>query len=231
MGFGPDRLLRVLAARRGSRLRLAVSFRDIWTYKALAEALLQRTGHSISTSEVGRILRFEDLRPHRVRQWFKSEDPEFLRKAERVCRPYLHPPKDAIVISVDEKPLQVFERKHPARVDPRDASVRHEYEYVRHGRQALLAAFDVQTGRVFGEVVAHRSAEALVSFMERLAARYLDKTVYVVWDNLNIHYDGADERWSREPGAKFRSRVLAAFVPVGSPPLFRTRNNRNYTDP
>ena len=29
----------------------------------------------ISTSEVGRIVRFEDLRPHRVRQWLKSEDP------------------------------------------------------------------------------------------------------------------------------------------------------------
>lgn len=51
-------------------------------------------------------------------------------------------------------------RKHPARVDPRDASVRYEYEYVRHGTQALLAAFDVQTGRVFGQVVPHRSADA-----------------------------------------------------------------------
>jgi transposase len=196
-----------LACARPDGVKSPAPFRDIWTYKSLADALRKRTGHSISTSEVGRILRFEDLRPHRVRQWLKSEDPEFLQKAERVCRLYLHPPKDAIVVCVDEKPLQVLERKHPARVDPRDGSVRHEYEYVRHGTQALLAAFDVQTGRVFGEVLAHRSAEALVSFMERLAARYPDKTVYVVWDNLNIHYDGADQRWSRfnlRHGRRFR---------------------------
>lgn len=196
-----------LACARPDGEESPAPFRDIWTYKSLAEALAQRTGHVISTSEVGRILRFEDLRPHRVRQWLKSEDPDFLPKAERVCRLYLRPPKDAIVVCVDEKPLQVLARKHAARVDRRDASVRYEYEYVRHGTQALLAAFDVQSGRVFGQVVPHRSADALVSFMDQLAGRYPGKTVYVVWDNLNIHYDGADQRWSRfnqRHGQRFR---------------------------
>jgi hypothetical protein len=96
----------------------------MWTYGSLAEAVARRTGQTISTSEVGRILRFEDLRPHRVRQWLKSEDPEFLSKAAAVCRLYLHPPKGAVVVCVDEKPLQFLERKHATRVDPRDASVR-----------------------------------------------------------------------------------------------------------
>ena len=53
--------------------------------------------------------------------------------------------------------------------------------------QALLAAFDVQTGRVFGRVVAHRSAAALVSFMDGLAARYPAQTIYVVQDNWPTH--------------------------------------------
>jgi transposase len=179
----------------------------VWTYRSLAEAVARRTGQAISTSEVGRILRFEDLRPHRVRQWLKSEDPEFLSKAEAVCRLYLHPPKGAVVVCVDEKPLQVLERKHATRVDPRDASVRFEYEYIRHGTQALLAAFDVQTGRALGRVVPHRSADALVRFMDELARRYPSQIVYVVWDNLNIHKDGADERWSRfneRHGQRFR---------------------------
>lgn len=196
-----------IACARPEEAETPAPFRDVWTYRSLAEALHARTGHSISTSEVGRILRFEDLRPHRVRQWLKSEDPDFLAKAERVCRLYLRPPKGAIVICVDEKPLQVLERKYPARVDPRDGSVRYEYEYVRHGTQALLAAFDVQSGRVFGEVVPHRNADALVAFMNKLARRYPDQRVYVVWDNLNIHYDGADKRWSRfnrRQGRRFR---------------------------
>ena len=104
--------------------------------------------------------------------------------------------------------MQVLLRKYPTRVDPRDGSIRFEYEYARHGTQALLAAFDVQTGRVFGRVVPHRDADALVSFMDALARRYgRHKRVYVVWDNLNIHYDGADARWTRfnrRHGRRFR---------------------------
>jgi transposase len=196
-----------LACARPDDGEAPAPFRDIWTHAALAAALAERTGQKISVSEVGRILRFEDLRPHRVRQWLKSEDPEFLPKAERICRLYRHPPKDAVVVCVDEKPLQVLERKHPRHVDWRDASVRYEFEYVRHGTQALLAAFDIRTGHVLGSVVPHRSADALVGFMNDLARRYPAKTVYVVWDNLNIHYDGRDERWSRfnqRHGHRFR---------------------------
>ncbi|MCP4446529.1 MAG: hypothetical protein GY811_14465 [Myxococcales bacterium] len=40
-------------------------------------------------------------------------------------------PKNAVVVCVDEKPMQVLERKHPTHVDPRDGSVRYEYEYKR----------------------------------------------------------------------------------------------------
>ena len=171
-------------------------FRDVWTHAALGDALKRETGERISVSEVGRILRFEGLRPHLVRQWLKSTDPEFDVKAQRVCDLYLKPPKGAVVISVDEKPLQVLERKYETHVDPRDGSSRREYEYKRHGTQALLAAFDVRTGAVFGQVVPHRSGDALVAFMDALAARYPGKTVYVVWDNLNTHYDGKDSRWT-----------------------------------
>lgn len=201
-----------LACARPEGCKSPAPFRDLWTYRSLAASLAQRTGQLISTSEVGRILRFEDLRPHRVRQWLKSEDPEFRAKAERICQLYLRPPRDAVVVCVDEKPLQVLERKHPTRVDPRDASVRFEYEYVRHGMQALLAAFDVRTGHVFGRVVPHRSADALVAFMGELAARYPTQTVYVVWDNLNIHSDGADSRWSHF-NARHSGRFRFVYTP------------------
>lgn len=196
-----------LACDRPDSKDAPAPFRDLWTYGALADGLAERTGHRISVSEVGRILRYADLRPHRVRQWLKSEDPAFLAKAERICRLYLRPPKGAVVVCVDEKPMQVLARKYPARVDPRDGSVRFEYEYVRHGTQALLAAYDVQSARVFGRVVPHRDAAALMSFMNAVARRYPNKVVYVVWDNLNIHYDGADARWTqfnRRQGGRFR---------------------------
>lgn len=183
-----------------------LAFRDVWTHAALADALERETGERISVSEIGRILRFEGLRPHLVRQWLKSTDPEFDTKAQRVCDLYLRPP-EGIVICVDEKPLQVLERKHETHIDERDGSVRYEYEYKRHGTQALLAAFDVRTGAVFGQVVPSRNADALIAFMDELAARYPRKVIHVIWDNLNIHKEGKDNRWTSfnaRHGGRFR---------------------------
>lgn len=187
-------------------------FRDVWTHASLAEAVERATGRRISVSEIGRILRFEKLRPHLVRQWLKPTDPEFEAKAKAVCNLYLRPPKDAIVVCVDEKPLQVLERKYPTQVSPHDGSVRREYEYIRHGTQALLAAFNVKTGEVFARVEPNRTAEALVAFMDELAAHYPDKTVYVIWDNLNIHYDGKDARWT-EFNARHGERFRFVYTP------------------
>jgi transposase len=187
-------------------------FRDVWTYASLADVLAAKTGYRLSTSEIGRILRFKDIRPHHIKQWLHSEDPNFLSKAEAVCELYLNPPRDAVVVCIDEKPLQALGRLHPTHLAPQDGSVRFEYEYERHGTQVLLAAFDIRTGKVLGRVLPRRTAPALVGFMEELARRYPTQQVYVVWDNLNVHYDGKDERWT-----KFNTRHGGRFHFVYTP--------------
>jgi transposase len=48
--------------------------------------------------------------------------------------------------------------------------------------------------------------------MDDLAQRYPDKIVYVVWDNLNIHYDGRDERWSQF-NQRHRKRFRFVYTP------------------
>lgn len=187
-------------------------FREVWTQQSLADALEDATEYRLSTSEVGRILRFEDIRPHRVRMWVHSPDPDFESKAERICDLYLTPPEGARVVCMDEKPMQAIERVHPTHVGKVHARVRYEYEYIRHGTCCLLGAFDVQTGEVLGKVVPKRGAEALVEFMEGLARRYPTGEVYVVWDNLNTHYDGKDWRWT-----KFNERHGGRFHFVYTP--------------
>lgn len=191
---------------------LKVPFCEVWTQESLAETLFHRTGIAMSRSTVQRILSAQGFRPHRVRQWLHSQDPDFRAKVQRVCNLYLSPPPGAVVLSIDEKPMQALERKHPSKTSARDATTRREFEYIRHGTSVLLAALEVHTGRVVGEVVPHRSAEALVEFMERLARRYPRKQVHVVWDNLNIHYDGKDERWQA-----FNARVGGRFHFVHTP--------------
>lgn len=171
------------------------SFASVWTQQALADELRRQTGRRVSRSTVQRVLSAEGLRPHRVRQWLHSPDPQFREKVARVCDLYLSPPQGSVVVSIDEKPMQALSRKHPCRRN-KDGSVRREFEYVRHGTCCLIASFDVATGEVLGRVVKRRTADALVSFLDAVAARYPGRQVHVVWDNLNIHKEGKDKRWS-----------------------------------
>jgi transposase len=183
-----------------------VVFRDVWTYQAIADALYECSGECVSRSTVRRVLGAGGFRPHRVRYWLHSPDPDFRAKVERICRLYRRPPKDAVVVCVDEKPMQALARRHPIHADRRGV-VRHEFEYRRRGTCSLLGAFDIRTGEVFGRVVRHRDARALLSFLDALARRYEGRRVYVIWDNLNLHHDGRDARWTRfneEHGRRFR---------------------------
>lgn len=170
-------------------------FTTVWSQQALADALHRRTGARVSRSTVHRVLSAEGLRPHRVRQWLHSPDPQFRQKVARICGLYMKPPSGSIVVCIDEKPMQALARKHPTRHQP-DASIRREFEYKRRGTCCLLASFDVQTGEVLGRVVKRRTGEALVSFLDLIATKHPGRQVYVVWDNLNIHLDGKDGRWT-----------------------------------
>jgi transposase len=180
--------------------------RDLWSHQSLADEVLRQTGVKISKSEIGRILRFHGLRPHMVTQWLTSSDKDFKAKAAKVCGVYLDTPANEVVICVDEKPIQVLARLFPDLVDE-DASILREFEYVRHGRRVLLAAFNTRTGEVIAELVPRRTAEVLVRFMQRVADAHPGKTIHVVWDNLNTHFDGKDARWTRfneRNGGRFR---------------------------
>jgi hypothetical protein len=143
--------------------------------------------------------------------WLYSGDLKFLEKAERICDLYIDPPEGAHVICVDEKPMQALGRRHPTGTAS-DGTVRFEYEYVRNGTCCLLGAFDTRTGKVFGRVVPSRNADETIEFMEMLASRYPHGEIYVIWDNLNTHYDGPDERWS-----KFNTRHGGRFHFVYTP--------------
>lgn len=181
--------------------------RDRWTHEALAAALEEETGVRISRSEVGRILRNEDFRPHQVRPWLHSPDPDFRPKVRRICDLYLDPPPGAHVVCVDEKTsIQALARRYPGRPAAPGRAGRREFEYVRHGTCALLAAFDVRTGQVYGECRDQRRAVDLLEFMDNLARQYPRGPVYIIWDNLNIHCDGKDARWTefnRRHGGRF----------------------------
>ena len=171
-------------------------FRLVWTRRSLSDALARDTGVRLSVSEIGRILSARELGPHRVRPWLHCQDPAFDDKIGPICRLYIEPPDDTTVLCVDEKRL--FAHKRPAELVPaRPGEPGHvEFEYSRHGSSVLLAAFDIRSGKVFGDCRKRRTGADLVEFMELVAASHSGK-VCVIWDNLNVHCDGADRRWAR----------------------------------
>ena len=150
----------------------------------------------ISISHLHRILEESELRPHRVQMWLHSIDPDFRRKATEICELYLNPPPGSFVLSIDEKTgMQALERKSPGRGPSSGRVRRREFEYIRHGTQSLIAAFDVASGKVLGRCGPRRTGDDLEAFMEELAAQYPTGDVHVIWDNLNIHR-ALNRRWN-----------------------------------
>ena len=179
-------------------------FRDVWTRYSLSKAVEREIGVLLSVSEIGRILRSEGLRPHKMQLWLHSPDPLFREKVRVICDLYRNPPPGAHVLCVDEKTsIQALSRKHPTKPPLPGRAGRREFEYVRHNTRSLIAAFDVATGKVFGRCRARRRAADLDCFMEALARRYPTGDVYVVWDNLNIHCGEKWEAFSRRHGGRF----------------------------
>jgi transposase len=183
--------------------------RKVWTIDSLLEGFHRHHPKTpISRTSVLRILNDAEIRPHRVRMWLHSPDPEFKEKVRRICRLYLHPPRGAVVLCIDEKTgIQALGRKYPLRHASPGRAGRVDFEYVRHGTRTLLTAFNPHTGKVYAEVRKRRKADDLLEFMAAVARRYPRKKIYVIWDNLNIHYNGKTQRWrrfNRRHGNRFR---------------------------
>jgi transposase len=161
-----------------------------------------------------------------VRGWLTAKpDPEFDTKCADVCTIYKDAaaaaPQDVRTVSVDEMTgVQALERAAPdLPMRPGDPVLR-EFEYVRHGTQTLIAAFDVATGQVLGVVGDTRTEQDYASFLETLFATGTPTTAWhVVADNLNTHVSESVVRLvadlcgiNEDLGEKGKSGVLASMA-------------------
>ena len=134
----------------------------------------------------------------RRRRWCISTDPEFARKAADIVGIYLHPPENAVVLAVDEKPhLQVLERAQGYLRLPNGRTLSgFSHDYKRHGTTTLFAAFNVLTGQV--PVVHHRHRRRrreFLDFMNEVIGAYdPGQVIHVILDNLSTHKPKHD-RW------------------------------------
>jgi transposase len=112
---------------------------------------------AISTSTIWRLLHHDAIRPWYYRGWLFPRDPAFVAKASVILDLYQRRWQDQplgphdYVLSADEKSaLQVLARPHPTLAPGAGQPGRYEFEYIRNGTLAYLAALDVGSGQVFG---------------------------------------------------------------------------------
>ncbi len=129
-----------------------------------------------------------------MRGWLTAKpDPEFETKCADVCTVYRDAvaaaQQDVRTVSIDEMTgVQALERAAPDLPMRPGEVARHEFEYIRHGTQSLIAAFDVATGQVHGLVSEQRTEQDYARFLENLLASGTPTTRWqVVCDNLNTH--------------------------------------------
>jgi transposase len=102
-----------------------------WTAAAMAKVV------GISISSVQRVWQAHKLRPHRVRHFKLSTDPEFVTKLRDIVGLYVDPPAHAVVLSVDEKSqIQALDRTQPGLPlkKGRCGTITHDYKRASQGR-------------------------------------------------------------------------------------------------
>jgi len=164
--------------------------RSRWTTRLLAQEV------GLTSGCVSDLLRRHGLKPHLVRTYKVSRDPEFVAKVRDIVGLYLDPPAHAVVLSVDEKTsIQALERTQPPLPLRSGRAVRHTHDYKRHGVVDLYAALEVATGNVLHRVTARHTAIDFLTFMRQVVRAYPDQALHVILDNSSTHRTPAVREW------------------------------------
>lgn len=170
-----------------------------WSVRTLAHDL------NLPATTVQRTLAAHDLHPHRLRTFTFSPDPQFEDKLLEVVALYMRPPKNALVLCVDEKTgIQALDRTQP--MLPLRAKKPRSWtnEYVRHGTRTVLASLEIGTGKVIARVKQRRTSVDFLDFMDEVTAAYPGQRLCVILDNLNTHKNQAARDWlNRHPQVTF----------------------------
>ena len=122
-----------------------------------------------------------------------ADEARFREEVRTICQLYhqvaeLHE-QGVHVISTDEKTgIQALERLHPTRPMAPGQPEAQEFEYVRHGTQALIANFEVATGQVVSPTVGDtRTEDDFVGHLRATVEADPEAEWVFIVDQLNTH--------------------------------------------
>src|SRR6516225_3401577 len=164
-----------------------------WSQREIADEAIRRgLVPNVSQRSVGRFLKKRLTSNPIASALTPKPDPAFETKCADICAVYKNvavSDESHRTVSIDEKTgIQALERIAPG-LPLRPGKVeRREFEYRRHGTQALIAAFDVTTGKVEGVVGDTRTEKDFARFLRTLLSSAAANTKWdIVCDNLDIH--------------------------------------------
>jgi transposase len=167
-----------------------------WSTRKMAAVL------GVSASTVLRHWRSCGLKPHLVRGFKVSRDPQFVAKLEDIVGLYMNPPEHALVLCCDEKSqVQALDRTQPGLPLKKGRAQTMTHDYKRHGTTTLFAALNVLDGKVIGQCQQRHTHVEWLKFLRTIdRATPKDKALHLIADNYATHKHPAVQQWlARHP--------------------------------
>lgn len=178
-----------------------------WSTRSMAAAA------GMSHQSVHRIWKNNDLKPHLLRTFKISQDPQFERKFWDVIGLYLNPPDKALVLCCDEKSqCQALERTQPG-LPLGIGHVRIQtHDYKRHGTITLFAALNYLDGKILSRTEKHHTHVEWLRFLKQIERETPPELeLHLIVDNYATHKHQKVRHW-----LKCHPRVIVHFTPTGS---------------
>jgi len=175
-----------------------------WSTRLLGRQL------GISDATVARAWRAYRVQPWRSGTFKFSTDPELEAKVRDVVGLYLAPPRNAIVLCVDEKSqIQALNRTQPILPLRPGLPEKATHDYRRNGTTTLFAALEVATGTVTDRCYDRHGKAEFLDFLKHVARAYPRRRLHVVLDNYHTHkHDDINQWLGRNP------RITLHFTPT-----------------
>ena len=178
-----------------------------WSTRSMAAVV------GMSHQSVHRIWKNNDLKPHLLRTFKISSDPQFEPKFWDVIGLYLNPPDKALVLCCDEKSqCQALERTQPG-LPLGIGHVRTQtHDYKRHGTITLFAALNYLDGKILSRTEKHHTPVEWLRFLKQIERETPPELeLHLIVDNYATHKHQKVRHW-----LKCHPRVIVHFTPTGS---------------
>jgi len=182
---------------------------EVWSRKQLALHARKygpQNGHAClanaAKATIQRILAKHPIRPHKIAYYLERRDPEFESKMHDLLMVYKEvnltneglkdgEVPNVITVSVDEKPGVQAIRNIAPEILPhpgKNSRIMRDYEYKRLGTVSILAALDLNTGHVIGQVHDRHRSREFITLLKEIDTYYPENhLIRIVLDNHSAH--------------------------------------------